>query len=53
MQGEIYVAQGKVVGGSGGINGQLMLRGLPQDHEDWAATGNDEWNYLKGLPYFR
>ena len=53
VQGEIHVAQGKVVGGGGSINGQVLLRALPEDCEDWAAAGNDEWTYLKVLPYFR
>ncbi len=53
VQGEIHVAEGKVVGGSGAINGQLFLRGLPEDYDDWAARGNDQWSYLNVLPYFR
>ena len=53
LQGAIHVAQGKVVGGSGAINGQVMLRGLLEDFEDWAAWGNDEWSYRKVLPYFK
>lgn len=52
-QGEIHVAQGKVIGGSGSINGQVFLRGLPEDFENWAAEGNDEWTYLDVLPYLR
>jgi choline dehydrogenase len=53
LQGAIHVAQGKVVGGSGAINGQVMLRGLLEDFEDWAAWGNNEWSYRKVLPYFK
>lgn len=53
VQGPRHVAQGKVVGGSGAINGQLMLRGMPEDYDRWAEWGNDEWSYLKVLPYFR
>ena len=53
VQGEIHVAEGRVVGGSGAINGQLFLRGLPEDYDDWAARGNDQWSYLNVLPYFR
>ena len=30
-QGEIHVAQGKVIGGGSSINGQVFLRGIPQD----------------------
>jgi choline dehydrogenase len=52
-QGQIHVAQGKVIGGSGAINGQVLLRGLPEDFDSWASWGNDEWAYLKVLPYFR
>ena len=36
-RGEINVAQGKVIGGSGSINGQVYLRGLPEDFENWAS----------------
>ena len=53
VQGPRHVAQGKVVGGSGAINGQLMLRGMPEDYDRWAEWGNDEWSYLKVLPFFR
>ena len=52
-QGEIHVAQGKVIGGSGSVNGQTFLRGIPEDFDAWASWGNDEWVYLNVLPYFR
>ncbi|MDA0264858.1 MAG: mycofactocin system GMC family oxidoreductase MftG [Chloroflexi bacterium] len=52
-QGEIHVAQGKVIGGGGSINGQVYLRGIPEDFDDWASWGNDEWSYTKVLPYYR
>ena len=50
---ELPVPRGKVVGGSSAINGQVFLRGIPEDFENWAAMGNDQWDYLKVLPYFR
>ena len=54
QQGEINIAQGKVIGGSGSINGQVYLRGLPEDFERWESHfGNREWGYLKVLPYYR
>ena len=53
VQGNIHVAQGKVVGGSGAINGQIMLRGVPEDYDSWAPWANDEWSFMKVLPYFR
>ena len=52
-QGEIHVAQGKVIGGGSSINGQAMQRGLPEDFDSWSGMGNDEWSYDKVLPYFR
>ena len=51
-QGEIHVAQGKVIGGGSSINGQAMQRGFPEDFDAWAALGNTEWAYAKVLPYF-
>ncbi|CAI7996722.1 Uncharacterized GMC-type oxidoreductase in thcA 5'region [Geodia barretti] len=53
QQGEINIAQGKVIGGSGSINGQVYLRGLPEDFERWESFGNEEWGYLKVLPFYR
>lgn len=47
------VPRGKVVGGSSAINGQVFLRGVPEDYDGWAAMGNEEWSFLKCLPYFR
>ena len=52
-QGEIHVAQGKVIGGGSSINGQAMQRGFPEDFDAWAALGNEEWSYARVLPYFR
>ena len=52
-QGEIHVAQGKVIGGGSSINGQAMQRGFPEDFDSWASMGNDQWSYDNVLPYFR
>ncbi len=52
-QGEIHVAQGKVIGGGSSINGQAMQRGFPEDFDSWASLGNDEWSYAKVLPFFK
>jgi choline dehydrogenase len=52
-QGEIHVAQGRVIGGGSSINGQAMQRGFPEDFDSWAALGNDQWSYEKIVPYFR
>ena len=52
-QGEIHVAQGKVIGEGSSINGQDMQRGFPEDFDAWSFMGNHEWSYTKILPYFR
>ena len=49
----MLVARGKVVGGSSAINGQILMRGAPEDYDSWASMGNDQWSYLQILPYFR
>ena len=50
---DMYAPRGKVVGGTSAINGQVFLRGVPEDYDGWAAAGNDEWEYIKLLPTFR
>ena len=50
---EIMVPRGKVTGGSSAINGQMFLRGVPEDYDIWASFGNDEWRFQDLLGYFR
>jgi choline dehydrogenase len=47
------VPRGKVTGGSSATNGQIFLRGIPEDYDGWAALGNSEWSFEKVLPFFR
>jgi len=49
----MMVPRGKVTGGSSAINGQVFLRGVPEDYDSWAAMGNDEWSFPQLLQYFR
>ena len=49
----MQIARGRAMGGSGAVNGQVFLRGLPEDYDAWAAAGNDEWDFASVLPYFR
>jgi choline dehydrogenase len=44
--------RGKVVGGSGSINGMVYSRGNPRDYADWVAAGAGGWSYAEVLPYF-
>jgi len=48
----IPLPRGRVVGGSGSINGMVYFRGQPRDFDDWAAMGNPGWGYRDVLPYF-
>ena len=50
---EMQVPRGKLVGGSSSVNAQIFLRGLPEDYDNWAEWGNDEWAFQKLMPYFR
>ncbi|MCL0054795.1 GMC family oxidoreductase N-terminal domain-containing protein [Dehalococcoidia bacterium] len=49
----MMVPRGKVIGGSSSINGQVFLRGMPEDYDGWAQMGNEQWSYEKLLPFFR
>ena len=49
----MMVPRGKVTGGSSAINGQVFLRGVPEDYDTWASWGNDLWSFEQLLPYFR
>jgi choline dehydrogenase-like flavoprotein len=49
---QIAQPRGKVVGGSGSINGMVYSRGHPLDYDDWAAAGAGGWSYACVLPYF-
>jgi choline dehydrogenase-like flavoprotein len=48
----IPIPRGRVIGGSGSINGMVYFRGQPRDFDDWAAAGNVGWSFREVLPYF-
>ncbi len=45
--------RGRVLGGSGSINGLVFLRGSPHDYDRWAQAGARGWSYDDVLPVFR
>src|ERR1700693_6085752 len=45
--------RGKVMGGSGSINGTVYLRGIPCDFDHWSELGNSGWSYREVLPFFK
>jgi choline dehydrogenase-like flavoprotein len=48
-----YQPRGKVLGGTGSINGMIYMRGHPEDFAHWQALGNVGWGYEDVLPYYR
>ena len=48
----VPLPRGRVLGGTGSINGMAYFRGPAKDFDDWAAMGNPGWSYTDLLPYF-
>ena len=44
--------RGRGVGGSSAINGQIAIRGVPEDYDGWAAAGCAGWSFDEVLPAF-
>lgn len=50
----IIQPRGKVLGGSGSINGMIWIRGNKLDYQKWAKEkGLQNWDYASCLPYFK
>jgi choline dehydrogenase len=45
--------RGRVLGGSGSVNGLVYLRGSPHDYDRWAQSGARGWSYADVEPVFR
>jgi predicted dehydrogenase (TIGR03970 family) len=45
--------RGRVTGGTSAINGQVFLRGLRADFDNWSSAGNDRWSFEHMLPAFK
>jgi len=50
---EVYMPRGKVLGGSGSVNGLVWVRGKPEEFDRWRAAGNNGWGFDDLLPYFK
>lgn len=44
--------QARVMGGGSSLMGMVGLRGIPDDYEQWQASGADGWSWSDVLPYF-
>ena len=49
----VYYEQGRVLGGGSSVNGQVALRGAPEDYDHWNAIGAKGWDWNSVAPYFR
>lgn len=49
----IWWPRGRVLGGSGRVNGMIWVRGDPAEFDHWLDLGNYGWGYRDVLPYFR
>jgi 5-(hydroxymethyl)furfural/furfural oxidase len=45
--------QARVMGGGSSVNGQVALRGVPSDYDEWERLGAAGWGWRDCLPYFR
>ena len=49
----IHWPRGRVLGGSGSVNGLVFLRGSPHDYDRWAQAGATGWAWRDVEPVFR
>ena len=50
---EISWPRGRLLGGSGSLNGMVYIRGQKDDYNDWKLLGNSDWGFESVLPYFK
>ncbi|MGH8259960.1 MAG: GMC family oxidoreductase, partial [Steroidobacteraceae bacterium] len=49
----VPIPRGRVLGGSGSINGMFYMRGHSRDFDGWSRQGCEGWGYADVLPYFK
>jgi choline dehydrogenase len=50
---EVFIPQGRTLGGGSSVNAMIYIRGQQQDYDDWAAAGAKGWSWADVLPVFR
>ncbi len=48
-----YQPRGRVLGGTGSINGMIYMRGQKEDFDLWRQLGNVGWSFEDVLPFFK
>ena len=48
-----FYEQGRVIGGGSSVNSMVALRGLPEDFEEWEASGARGWSWDDVAPFYR
>ena len=49
----LFQPRGKVLGGTGSINGMIYMRGQPEDFDGWEEAGCMGWGWDGVLPFFK
>lgn len=49
----LFQPRGKVLGGTGAINGMIYMRGQPEDFDNWKEAGCEGWGWDDVLPVFK
>ncbi|MEQ8967273.1 MAG: GMC family oxidoreductase N-terminal domain-containing protein [Azospirillaceae bacterium] len=49
----LFQPRGKVLGGTGSINGMIYVRGQPEDFDGWRDAGCIGWGFEDVLPVFK
>lgn len=48
----VAIPQGKMLGGTGSLNGMLYVRSSPAEHADWVKQGCSGWSFEEVVPFY-
>lgn len=49
----VYTPRGRVLGGSGSVNGLAWVRGEPEEFDRWRDSGLSGWGFKEVLPFYK
>ncbi|MGO4004913.1 MULTISPECIES: GMC family oxidoreductase [Pseudomonas] len=52
-QREVFIPQGRTLGGGSSVNAMIYIRGQAEDYEEWKNAGCQGWGWSDVLPVFR